>query len=270
MSEHVIDVGEEDFEARVLARSAELPVLVDFWAPWCGPCRTLSPLLDQLAEAGQGRFLLAKVDTDQHPGLAQRHQVKGIPAVKLFRNGQQIADFVGALPASEVRAFLDRHIPDDATLAARRAAELVNAGSWAAADESLKGVEGSSPLVLLARARVALVNGRIDEAAALAAQVPARSDERELADAVLAVTSLAIEARARTDTSGAEATLLSAGAHLEAGRIEPALDALLEVVRTDRKLREDTGRKTLLALFDVIGVRSETSDRYRRMLANLL
>lgn len=270
MSEHVIDVGESDFLERVLARSRDVPVLVDFWAPWCGPCRTLGPLLEKLAEDGQGRFLLAKVDTDQHPGLAQRHQVKGIPAVKLFRDGQQVAEFVGALPAAEVRAFLDRHIPDQGTLAARRAADLLNKGSYAAADEAMTGVESEDPFVLVTAARTALLRGRIDDARALADRVSARSDERELADAVATVAALALEARDRTDVEGVEGTLLSAGRHIAAGALEPALDALLEVVKQDRKLREDAGRKTLLALFDVIGVRSETSDRYRRILGTLV
>ncbi|MEO6953929.1 MAG: tetratricopeptide repeat protein [Polyangia bacterium] len=268
MSEHVIDVGESDFLEKVLARSRDLPVLVDFWAPWCGPCRTLSPLLEKLAEGG--RFVLAKVDIDQHPSLAQRHQVKSIPAVKLFRDGQQVAEFLGALPAGEVRAFLDRHIPDEATLAARRAADLVNHGSYEAADETMKGVASEDAFVLVTSARTALLGGRIDEAKALADRVPVRSDERELADAVTKVAELALEGRDRADVEGVEGTLLSAGRHMSACEIEPALDALLEVVKRDRKLRDDAGRKTLLALFDVIGVRSETSDRYRRMLGNLL
>src|SRR3954452_15127056 len=120
----VFDVTEADFEQRVIERSRELPVVVDFWAEWCGPCRTLSPALERAAQARAGKVELAKLDTDKNPALVARFGIRGIPAVKAFRDGNVVDEFTGALPAPRVEAFFDLLVPSEADeLAARAAAE---------------------------------------------------------------------------------------------------------------------------------------------------
>jgi putative thioredoxin len=268
MTTHSITVTEADFADAVLTRSRSVPVMVDFWAPWCGPCRVLGPALEALAAEAGGRFVLAKIDTDQNPTLAQRYDIRGIPAVKLFRDGAVAAEFVGALPAVELRAFIDRYVPDSTVEAARRAIDLIAAADFVGADVALPAGSGGPPIVAATRARIALLLGRIAEARAAAETVPALADERELADAVLDAVSLAEEKGPAE--SPADEHYLRAGAAVAAGQLHPALDALLEVVRRDRKLRDDGGRKRLLALFQIAGVRSELSDDYRRKLADAL
>jgi putative thioredoxin len=268
-----IDVREADFAETVLARSRAVPVLVDFWAPWCGPCRVLGPVLERLAGEADGRFVLAKLDTDENPELAARYEIRGIPAVKLFRDGEVVAEFVGALPAAQVRAFLDEHLPDATVAAARAAIARLGAGDLAGAEAALPPGAGGPPLVAATRARVALLRGRLDEARAAAATVPATSEEHEVAEAVLDAVALAEEGRAaapEATADEAERHYLQAGRALAAGEPARALDELLEVVRRNRRLRDDGGRKRMLSLFQVLGVRSEMSDEYRRKLAILL
>ena len=123
---YAYDVTEADFDTAVLARSREVPVLVDFWAPWCGPCRVLKPLLEKLAADYGGRFELAKLNSDEAPSVSARYAVRSIPAVKLFVDGQVVDEFTGALPEGQVRAFLDAHLPDEAEQLRRQAATLAD------------------------------------------------------------------------------------------------------------------------------------------------
>jgi len=155
----VVDVSEADFDAEVIERSRTTPVIVDFWAAWCGPCRALTPLLEQAAGAREGSVVLAKVDTDANPGLAQAYGIQGIPAVKAFRDGAVVQEFVGAQPRAVVESFFDAVAPSEAE-------QLAVAGDEQSLRRALD-LEPGRVDATVALARILLAGGQDDEARAL-------------------------------------------------------------------------------------------------------
>ena len=143
--QETIPVTDENFASEVLAASAEVPVLVDFWAPWCGPCRMLGPVLDNLARETVGRLKVVKLNTDEEPDTATRYQIRSIPAVKLFRNGAVVAEFVGAQPLSAVRAFVEPHLPRDAESGLEQARALRAEGAYGKAIDALRALRAARP-----------------------------------------------------------------------------------------------------------------------------
>jgi len=279
MSEHALDVGLADFQQHVLEESRQRPVVVDFWAPWCGPCKSLKPILEKLAAEYGGKFLLAKINSDDNQELAARYAVRGIPSVKAFIDGEPVDEFSGALPEGEVRAFLDRLIPSPADELRAQAAELRLAGDTSAALQRLADASRLAPAhvgIRLDAAEIMLDLGEADEASRLLASVPDDADPRALqlkarlqfvgtADADEAE----LSARVAADENDLEARLKLANLHVAAGRFEPGMVQLLEIVRRDRGFEDDIGRKTLLSVFTLLGS-GELVSRYRRLLASAL
>ncbi|AAZ96472.1 thioredoxin [Thiobacillus denitrificans ATCC 25259] len=279
MSEHALDVGLADFTQWVLEESKRRPVVVDFWAPWCGPCKSLKPVLEKLAAEYGGKFLLAKVNSDDNQELAARYGVRGIPSVKAFIDGQQVDEFSGALPEGEVRAFLDRLIPSPAEALREQAADARARGDSAAALERLAEASRLDPAHLGVRLDAAenmLDLGEADEASRLLASVPDDADPRVAQlKARLRFTGAAgedenaLRARLAANENDHGARLQLANLLVAAGQYEAGMDALLEIVRRDRSFEDDVGRKTLLSVFNLLGP-GELVSRYRRLLASAL
>lgn len=285
---YVIDVTEATFGREVIERSRQVPVLVDFWAAWCGPCRMLSPTLEKLAREFNGAFVLAKVDTDQNQRLAQQYRIQGIPAVKAFRNGQVVSEFVGAQPEPRVRDFLRAILPSEADqLAARGAAaegrqDLVAA---AAAYQQALEKQPDQPLALLGLGRVALAEGRFDEAIEYFSQVPPASPQGEDARQLIVQTRV----RAESAALGQEEDLLAAQAaaavgspawldaqialgklRIAQGQHAAGLELLLEAVRMDRTYQDGAARKAMVDVFALLGDQDPLTSTYRRRLSSIL
>jgi putative thioredoxin len=279
MSEHALDVGLADFPQHVLEESKRRPVVVDFWAPWCGPCKSLKPILEKLAAEYGGKFLLAKINSDENQELAARYGVRGIPSVRAFVNGEQVDEFSGALPESEVRAFLDRLIPSPADELRQQAAAAHMAGDMTGALKLLAEASKLDPAhigVRLDAAEIMLDLNETDEASRLLGSVPDDADPRvpqlkarlQFAGAA-GEDEAALNARVATNENDLDARLKLANLLVAAGQYEAGMDQLLEIVRRDRGFGDDIGRKTLLSVFALLGG-GEVVSRYRRLLASAL
>ena len=282
MNQWTIEVGDDDFETAVLQRSQEVPVLVDFWAPWCAPCRVLGPVLEKLAEEHAGEFLLAKINVDDNPSVAAAFGIQGIPAVKLFRDGAVASEFTGALPEPMVREFLSQFLPSAADQQALEAAELEKEGKLAEAKDLYQAIlksEPNHPKALLGIGRLLMSEGDNQAALNYLDKVPLVAEERKEADRLIA--RLNLQGGAAQDESELRAKLKSEPTNLEvrfdlaqalAGKekYEEALAEFLTIVKTDRTFRDDGARKAMIQIFEVLGSDHPLTEKYRSELAKVL
>ncbi len=281
----VVDVTDATFEREVLERSKTVPVVVDFWAPWCGPCRTLGPILERQAELQAGAFVLAKINVDENPQIASAVGARSIPLVIAFRDGQARNQFVGAQPEPEVKRFLAAILPTQADQLAKEGGELLVAGHANAAEERFRAAlaeDARHPLALIGLARVLGDRGAAEEALALLERVvgaPAIEQEAERLAAELRTSAAApaggdalavLEAAARANPSDLAARLDYGRALAAARRYEPALTELLACVEADAHFADDAARKAMLDVFGVLGGEHELVQEYRSALARVL
>ena len=283
MSTHSLDVGLAEFEQEVIEESRNRPVVVDFWAPWCGPCKSLKPILEKLAEEYGGKFLLAKVNADENQELSTRFGVRGIPAVKAVVNGEIVDEFSGALPEPAVREWLDKLLPGPADELRVQAAEKLAAGDAAGALEILAEASKLDPQnewVRLDAAEVLFELGQDAEAQRLldtlkgeaagdprAAQLKARLGFA--AGAKAGVDESALLGRIGANENDLDARLKLANYYAANGHYPQAFEQLLEIVQRDRTFEDDAGRKTMLDLFTLLGADPLVSE-YRKKLARAL
>ena len=282
MSEWTIDVNEENFEAEVLARSIEVPVLVDFWAEWCGPCKVLGPVLEKLAGEYAGEFILAKVNVDENQQLAGAFGIQGIPAVKLFRDGDLASEFTGALPEPMLREFLSKFLPSAVDKEALAAAELEAAGNTGEAKSAYQAILAADPnhaKALLGLGRLAMTAGDNDAARNYLDQVSIIDDERKEADRLLARLDLqaggakneaALREKIAADPNNLEARFELAQTLAGVEKYDEALGEFLQVVKADRKFKDDGARKAMVQIFEVLGSDDPLTDKYRSELAAVL
>jgi len=263
-----------DFQTEVLERSKELPVLVDFWAEWCGPCRILGPVLERLASQAGERWELKKVNTEQFPEVSAQYGIRSIPNVKLFSEGRPIDEFVGALPEPAVRQWLEKALPDPGRHVLDNAEALLQSGHADAAAEQARSVLTSSPGH--ERARVLLANAVLfshpSEAYDLVQDLDESSDQWDRVMSVQEISRLLARANdpANMDEKPVKARYLGAIDKLKHIDFDSALAEFIEVIREDRYYDDDGSRKACIAIFKYLGEEHETTLKHRRDFGSAL
>ena len=267
----VIDV--QDFEREVIQRSHEIPVLVDFWADWCTPCRILGPILKRLAERSNGAWVLAKVNTEEHPTVALQYEIRSIPNVKLFVDGKVVNEFVGALPEYQVQRWLQEAIPSKFRKKVEHAGQLLKDGKTEDARRLLEGILEAEPgnteaQVLLARTIL------FDNPQRAAELVQGIDDPRhaEVVGAVETVSRLHGLSKIPEKLPGGDARELYLGAveALLAREFDSALRQFIELIRIDREYDDDGARKACIAIFRILGEEDEVTLKHRREFSSAL
>lgn len=283
-SPYVYDVTQETYQQLVVENSRHVPVLADFWADWCGPCKMQLPVLLKLADAYQGKFLIAKINTDEQRRLAELHNIRSIPTMKLFRDGQVVEEILGAQTESTLRTLLDKYVARESDSLREQALQRAAAGDVEGAlailcDAAAK--DPDNPRAQLDYLRTAMEAGRVDEAEQALTAMP--RDIRESAEirryAALvefarriagAPDRAALEQRVAKDADDLEARDLLAARLALAGDAEGALEQYLEILRRDRRYGDDAGRRGLLAMFELLGNQGPLVNRYRSQMFTLL
>ncbi|MHB1281995.1 MAG: thioredoxin [Acidithiobacillus sp.] len=286
VSGHVLEVNLGNFQEAVVGLSRKVLVLVDFWAPWCAPCRALGPVLEKLAAEMDGAFVLAKVNSDENADLSRQYQVRGIPAVKAFKDGKVVDEFTGALPESTIRQFIEKNLPLPGDELRAQALSAIAQGKPVEAEQLLEQAIRLSPRndqARLALARLAIQQNRhADVQAQLDAMSPVFQLESEV-EGLKALLEFTETARSAPPMSELETTITSEKGDLRAqamyqrslllllqGQEEAALDQLIEMVERHKNYQDGLARKTVLKIFALQGNQGPLVELYRTRLSRAL
>lgn len=283
-SQYSFDVTSENFSEVVLEKSKQVPVLVDFWATWCGPCQALMPVLAKLADEYQGKFILAKVNSDEQQELAAQFAVRSIPTVKIFRNGEVVDEFTGAQPESAIKEILGKYIERPIDKIRNQAIEAIQQGDMDTAVELMEKVVEEDPDNDHARLELVslyMKTGNMEKAETAFNQIPIDKQMEGQGKRIRASLELNRVLQDAPDTRQLEETLeqdpgnLDATYKLGARKIQEqdyasALELFLSIVKKDRGFMDDIGRKSMLMVFELLGDDDDLTKTYRRKLAMYL
>ncbi len=284
MGAFALDVSSADFNQIVIEGSKQVPVIVDFWAEWCGPCKALKPILEKLAEEYQGKFILAKVNSDENQELANRYGVRGIPNVKAFFKGELVDEFSGALPEGAVREFLDKLIPSPADEVREAAMQVYreqnDSGRALQMLAEASKLDPQNERVRIDAAEIMLDSGKVDEAKRLLNSLYTTTIAEARVQKLLARLEFAanngdsdtaeLEARIAKNENDLAARLELAKALVNLQQFAPAMDQLLEIIARDRAFEDDVARTTMLTIFNLLGGAGPLVSEYRKKLASAL
>ncbi|HEY5701149.1 MAG TPA: thioredoxin [Gammaproteobacteria bacterium] len=280
----IFDVDNESFQSLVLDASQQTPVAVDFWAEWCGPCRSLAPILEKVIREFNGGVKLAKLDTDKNRELASAQGIRGLPTVRLFKNGSAVDEFSGAYPEAHIRDFLSPHVQRPSDDARTAAGELRTANQFEEAVELLRHASATDPQnhrLVLDLADTLFSMGSYDDAASTLATLPASEKKSPEATRLHTLLEFAYLASGALSSEDSATTIEHGGQDLDVRlrrsaknvleqNYEAAMNELLAILRIDRKYRDNAAHKALLSLFELLGGNHPLVARYRSLLATAL
>lgn len=273
-SNYVVEVSETNFEYEVIVFSQKIPVVVDFWAEWCVPCRTLSPILEKLAEEGKGTFRLAKINVDLNSNLSRRYGIRSIPAVKAFRDEQVVAEFIGMQPEPQIREFIRSVSNQHMSLLLEKGENLSQQRKWAPAEKCFRRYleeNPRQPAGVLGLIKCLIMQGKAAEARALLQNFP---DSKELKNAEylkpITQAILQLQAGSYESEEPLEAAYCNALRLATRGNLPASMDGILDVLRQDKRYRGGEARQVMVALLELMGEDDPQTRQYRNEFASIV
>jgi len=280
----MIEINESNFETEILVRSHEMPVLVDFWADWCAPCKSLIPVLDKLYSDYQGQLQIVKINTDEQRSLAEVNGIRSLPTLRLYRDGEVVEEVMGAQPESVLRELIDPHLVRASNSILQDVQALASGGQTEAAIKLLEqGMQEDpgNPNLPMALARLCMADGQLERAAELLESLPRDQRDSEDGKNLKLLLEFARIAADADDPDTLSATLQDNPGNAPAwhqlgaqqivnGDYSAALESFMELLKRDRTYGDNAAQKGLIALFGLLGENDERVGRYRRQMANLL